>query len=93
MSCASEKILMAEVSGHISVLVNVINVFHDVNSVLHTVTSIHPKVEILLKVSNTFCSEYLALFTVTSIHIIRKSAKSRNRNRKFKTETDQKIEK
>ena len=82
-----------EVSGHISVLVNVINVFHDVNSVLHTVTSIYPKVEILLKVSNTFCSEYLALFTVTSIHIIRKSAKSRNRNRKFKTETDQKIEK
>ena len=63
------EIVMAEVSRHISVHVNVINVFHDVNSVLHTVTSIHPKVDILLKVSNPFCSEELALFTVTSIHI------------------------
>ena len=44
----SEKIIMTEVSGHMSELVNVINVFHDVNLVLYTVTNIHPKVGILL---------------------------------------------
>ena len=33
---ASEKIIMAKVSGHISKHVNVINIIHDVNSTLHS---------------------------------------------------------
>ena len=33
-----EKIITAEVSGHISEHVNVIKAFHDVNSILYTVT-------------------------------------------------------
>ena len=32
MPCASEKIIMALVSAHISDYVNIINIFHDVNS-------------------------------------------------------------
>ena len=43
---------MAEVSGHISEHVNVINVFHAVISILYTLSNIHPKTEILLKVRN-----------------------------------------
>ena len=86
---------MVEVSGPISKHVNAINVFHYVNSILYTLTNIHPKAGILPKVSNVFRSENLALFTVTSIHNIRKSTKNRNSktgnlNRKFKAHTDQK---
>ena len=35
MPCAIEKIIMAEVSGNL----NVINVFHDVNSILYTIAN------------------------------------------------------
>ena len=78
MPCASEKIIMAEVSEHISEHVNVINIFRDANSILQKITNIHPKVGILLKVINVFHSENKALFTVTSIHSIQKSTKNRN---------------
>lgn len=43
-------------------------VFHYVNSVLYTVTNIHPKARILLKAINVFSSENFALFMVTGIH-------------------------
>ena len=66
----SEKIIMAKASGHISKHVNVINVFHYVNSILYTVP------RILLKVSNVFLRENLPLFTVTSIHSIQKKKKT-----------------
>ena len=75
---------MVEVSGHENEHLNSIDVFHDVNSILHTVTNIHIKAGILLKVFNLFCSENFALFKVTSIHSIRKSAK-RNQKNPFKT--------
>ena len=74
MPCALEKIIMAEVSE----LVNVIDVSHDVNSILYGVNNIYQKVGILLKVINVFHSGNLALSTVTSIHSIRKSTKLRN---------------
>ena len=61
---------MAKASGHISKHVNVINVFHYVNSILYTVP------RILLKVSNVFLRENLPLFTVTSIHSIQKKKKT-----------------
>ena len=64
MPCASEKILMAVVSGHVSEIVNAINAFYDANSVLY------PKAGVLLKVSHLFCCKKLALFMVTSIHSI-----------------------
>ena len=51
MPCASEQIIMGEVSGHISEHVNVINVFPDINAMLYTLAKIHPKAEILLKAS------------------------------------------
>ena len=50
MLCALEKIIMAEVSGHR----NVISVFHDVDSILYTVTNIYPKAGILLKCYQCF---------------------------------------
>ena len=65
---------MAEVSE----LVNVVDVFHDVNSILYGVNNIYQKVGILLKVINVFHSGNLSLSTVTSIHSIRKSTKLRN---------------
>ena len=40
---------MAEVSGHISERVNVINVFQCVNLILYTVASIYSKAGILLE--------------------------------------------
>ena len=40
--CALVKITMTEVSGHI---------FHDVNSILNTVSNIHPKTRVLRKLS------------------------------------------
>ena len=43
---------MAELSRHISEHVNVINVFHDVNSILYTVTNTHPDTGIIPR----FCS-------------------------------------
>ena len=52
MPCASKKIAITEVSGNIRELVNVINVFLDVNLVLYTVTYINPIAGILLKASN-----------------------------------------
>ena len=62
--------------------VNAINLFHDVNSTLYTVTNIHSKARLgFTKVINVFRSENLALFMVASIYIIGKSTK----NRKSKT--------
>ena len=52
---------------------NVINIFHGVNLILYTVTSIYPKTGILIKCYQYFFSENLALFTVTSIQSIQKS--------------------
>ena len=52
-----EKIIMAEVSKHIIKHVNVINVLHDVNSILYTVTNIHPKAEIFLKLSMLYAGK------------------------------------
>ena len=49
--CFREKLVMdVELSEH----VNVINVFHDVNSNSYTVTSIHHMAGFLLKVGNVF---------------------------------------
>ena len=63
MACALEKTIMAEVSGHIMF-------FHDINSVLYTVTNIYPKAGILLKVITVSRSENEALLMVTSFHSI-----------------------
>ena len=60
---------MAEVNGHISEHTMLSIFFHDVNSILYTVTNIHPETDILLKFSNIFRSKKLVLFKVTtSIH-------------------------
>ena len=67
---------MAEVSGHLSEHVNIINVFPDVNSILCTVTNIYPKARILLKFFNVFLSENAALFMEMSISSIRKFTKT-----------------
>ena len=74
--CASEEIILAEVSGHLSEHVNIINVFPDVNSILCTVTNIYPKARILLKFFNVFLSENAALFMEMSISSIRKFTKT-----------------
>ena len=85
---------MAEVIGHINEHVNVIDVFHDVNSILHTVTNIHTKARILLKVFNLFHSDNFALFKVTSIHSVRKSpTKQEGRQKKMQDSNSQKTEK
>ena len=77
MPCALEKIIMAEVSGHISQHVNVINVFYGVNLILYMVTSIYPNAGILLECYQYFfCSENLALFALTTIHNLHKSQKT-----------------
>ena len=48
--------------GHISEDVNVINVFHDVNSILSTVTNSYPQDRYFTKLlSIFFCSKNLAL--------------------------------
>ena len=88
--CPSEKI-MTGVSGHISAYVKVINVFHNVNSILNTVTNIHPKCGILLKVSNVFRNENLVIFTVINIHSIRKSTKNRNSETRWKVTENSKL--
>ena len=75
---------MAEVSGHISEHVMLSIFCNDINSILYTVTNIHPKNRILLKFSNMFCSENLALFKVTSIHSTRKCMKNRNSETQWK---------
>ena len=76
MSCASEKIIMVEVSGQTSGCY----VFRDVNSILFTA---HPMTVIWLNVLNVFHGEKSALFTVTSIHSIPKSTKNRNSETKW----------
>ena len=43
------KLIMVEVSGHLSKPVNVINVFHGGKLILQTVTNICPKTWILLE--------------------------------------------
>ena len=43
-----EKLRMVELSEYL----NVINIFDDINSALHTVTTIHHKVSVLVKVMN-----------------------------------------
>ena len=55
---------MAEVSKH----VNVINVFHDVNSILYGVNNIYSKARIFPKVISVFYGRNLALSTLTSTH-------------------------
>ena len=84
-----------------SKLVNVIIVFHDVNSVLYTVTNIYPEAGMLQKVITVFQRENLALFTVTTIHSIWKNTKLRNKvkkwavteySRQHKAQTDEKTE-
>ena len=67
---------MADVSGHLSEHVNIINVFPDVKSILCTVTSIYLKARILLKCFNVFLSENAALFMEISISSIRKFTKA-----------------
>ena len=64
MTCTSEKIIIAEVSRHTSDHVNVINIFYDINSILHRA---HGILGVLLKTINVFCGENLALLTVISI--------------------------
>ena len=78
---------MAEVIRHINEHVNVIDVFHDVNSILHTVTNIHTKARILLKVFNLFHSDNFALFKVTSIHSVRKSTRKTKKPYKTRRKT------
>ena len=100
MQCGSEKIIKAEVSGHASEHVNIIHVFHDINSILYTITNIPSNAGILLKVSHVFRSGNLPFFTLTSIHSIRKSTEKKKKfqnkvegKRKLKTQTDQKTDK
>ena len=73
---ALQKIIIAEVSGHISKHVNIIKVFHDGNSKPKLVTNIHLKTRILLKVVNVFRSDNLTLFMVAGIHSIQKCTKT-----------------
>ena len=54
-----EKLRMVELSEYL----NVINIFDDINSPLHTVTTIHHKVSVLVKCSH---SVNLILFMVVS---------------------------
>ena len=82
---------MTGVSGHISAYVKVINVFHNVNSILNTVTNIRPKCGTLLKVSNVFRNENLVIFTVINIHGIRKSTKNRNSETRWKVTENSKL--
>ena len=63
MPCASEKIIMAELSRHISEHLNVINVFHDVNSILYTVTNTHPDTGIIPR----FCSANYSGETIATL--------------------------
>ena len=70
MACASRKTIMADVSGHTSEHVNLVNIFLDVTS--------YSMAGILLKVINVFRGEDSALFTVTRIRSILKSTKNRN---------------
>ena len=85
MPCALEKTIVAEKSGLINNLVNVIIVFHDVRSVFYTVTIIQPKAGMLRKVVTVSQRENLALFTVTSIHSTRKSKKQKLKQNKMKS--------
>lgn len=48
--CFKEKLVM----GNLTKYVNVINVFHDKNSTLYLVISIHHKAEFLIQVINVF---------------------------------------
>ena len=73
LACTLEKILMAEVSGHIS---EHVNVFHDVTSTLYTITNIYLKADILLNAINILHSDNLALFFLTTIHSIQNSTKT-----------------
>ena len=72
--------------------VNAINVFHDVNSTLYTVTNIAPSQgRDFTKVINVFCSKKSALFMVSSIHRIRKCTKNRNQDARWKVTEDSRL--
>ena len=77
MPCALKKIKMSEVSGYLSERVNLINVFHGVNLISYTVTSIYPRAKILLECYKCFFSENLALFTCYQHPKHRKEHKNR----------------
>ena len=64
------KIVMVELSESNEV----INVFYDINLILHTVTSIHNIISFFLKMI-VFYSVNLTLFIVNSIHSIQKKDK------------------
>ena len=71
--------------GNVNEHVNVINVFHNVNSTLHTVTNIHTKAGILLRV--------FALFKLTRIRSIRKTEKKTKQNKTKNKQTKKKSSK
>ena len=73
-----KNLIMAEASVNISEHVKVINIFHDVRSILYTVTDIYPKAGVLLKVINVIHSVNLPLFIVNNIHSIRKSTANKS---------------
>ena len=77
---------MVELRGH-----NAINVFHDVNSILHTVTDIYPKAEILLK-----CYQCFSLWKLAFIHInqhLQHAKKHKNGNSHEKVTEDSRVSK
>ena len=98
MSRVSEKLIMAEVSGHISEHLHFIRFFHDVDSILYMLTDIHTKARILLKDFNVFRSENLALYTVTAFIASEKvqkteTEKQKEKHGKFKTHIGHKAKK
>ena len=90
--CVSEKLIKAEVSGHIREHLHVINIFIDVNSILYMLTNIHTKSRILLKVFNVFRSENLALYAVTVFIVSEKVQRNRNSETQKQKERRQKIQ-
>lgn len=65
LPCALEKYVMAELN-ECKCNVNVISVFHELNSTLNTIISNHHSTRVLLKIINIFHSVNLIIFTVTS---------------------------
>ena len=72
MTLPLDKIIMVHTRTHVSEHLNVINIFHDVNSSLYraTKTKIHIKAGLLLKGINLFRNENLTLLKLTNLHSI-----------------------
>ena len=82
MPCVLEKVIMAEVSGHIAERISVINVFHSANLILYKVTRIYPKARISIDCYQYFFSKNLALFSLPAFPASEKVQKQKLRKNK-----------